>query len=233
MISHARHCILNYYLPNFSATRFFRQQRKQQTFTLLILYEGNPLVSDGFPSQRASDAENISMLWCHIGRTPMWRVRTDVPQSLSSTVPLFTSPLYVSQSRCSPTLYSSVPILPSPFLPPRGTPYISQSLCFPSPFTPQSLCSPAPLFPSLDISHKWLPIPMFPNVFPSLYVPLDLLFPRPDLHQNCFQSQFTPKMFPSPYVPHKCFHSLCSPKIFPSPYVPQSLCSPVHRDWGT
>ena len=81
----------------------------------------------------------------------MGRVRTDVPQSLSSTVPLFTSP-YVSQSRCSPTLYSPVPMFPSPFLPRRGTPYVSQSLCFPvhllpSPYVPQR-CSPIPMFPN-------------------------------------------------------------------------------------
>ena len=63
------------------------------------------------------------------------RVRTDVPQSLSSTVPLFTSP-YVSQSRCSPTLYSPVPMFHSPFLPRRGMPYVSQSLCFPVPLLP-------------------------------------------------------------------------------------------------
>ena len=153
-------------------------------------------------------------------------MRLDVPQSLSSTVPLFTSP-YVSQSRCSPTLYSPVPIFRSPFLPPRGTPYVSQSLCFPVPLLPspyvlQPLYSPVSIFlingfPSL-CSIK---------IFLSPYVPLVLLFLRPDLPQNCFQSQFSPKICPSPYVQHKCFHSLCSSKIFPSPYVPQSLCSAV------
>ena len=103
-------------------------------------------------------------------------MRTDVPQSLSSTVPLFTSP-YVSQSRCSSTLYSPVPMFPSPFLPPQGTPYVSQSLCFPvsllpSPYVPQSPCSPIPLFPSPDVplkcfqslcSSKIFPVPMFPS----------------------------------------------------------------------
>ena len=74
------------------------------------------------------------------------RVCTDVPQSLSSTVPLSTSP-YVSQSQCSLTLYSPVPILSSPFFPHEVRPTfpslcVSWSLYFPvpmfsSPFTPQ------------------------------------------------------------------------------------------------
>ena len=32
---------------------------------LLVLCEGNPLVTSGFPSQRASNAESVSMLWHH------------------------------------------------------------------------------------------------------------------------------------------------------------------------
>ena len=142
----------------------------------------------------------------------MGRVRTDVPQSLSSKVPLFTSP-YVSQSRCSPTLYSPVPMFPSPFLPRRGTPYVSKSLCFPvhllpSPYVPQR-CSPIPMFPNSFVpqsrcSPKVFLVPMFPKD-----VPQPLCSPIP--------------LFPSPDVPLKCFQSLCSPKIFLSPHAPQSL----------
>ena len=39
--------------------------RKHQSSTLLALCEGNPLVSSGFPSQRASNMESISMSWRH------------------------------------------------------------------------------------------------------------------------------------------------------------------------
>ena len=201
--------------------------------------------------------------------------RTDVPQSLSSTVPLFTSP-FVSQSRCSPTLYSPVPMFtgdplhsraactqpcnvnthsrahcspgarlceqwghgcvnngarlcasarlcrgspvmfPSPCLPPRGTPYVSQSLCCPVPLLP-SPYPPVPLFHSLDIPHKWFPVPMTvcsPKIFPSPY-----MFPGP----YALQSLCSPvPMLRSPYrldVP-RC---LCSPNTVPSPYVPQYM----------
>ena len=145
----------------------------------------------------------------------MLRVRTDVPQSLSSTVPLFTSP-FVSQSRCSPTLYSPVPMFPSPCLLPRGTPHVSQSLCCPVPLLP-SPYPPVPLFHSLDIPHKWFPVPMTvcsPKIFPSPY-----MFPGP----YALQSLCSPvPMLRSPYrldVP-RC---LCSPNTVPSPYVPQYM----------
>ena len=39
------------------------QQRKQHSSTLLALCEGNPPVTGGFPSQRASNTESISMAW--------------------------------------------------------------------------------------------------------------------------------------------------------------------------
>ena len=69
-------------------------------------------------------------------------MRTDVPQSLSSTIPLFTSP-YVSRSRCSPTLYSVVPFSPHEVRP-----------MFPSLCVSQSLCFPVPMFSSLFIPHS-------------------------------------------------------------------------------
>ena len=133
-------------------------------------------------------------------------VRTDVPQSLSSTVPLFTSP-YVPQSQCSPTLNPPVPMFPSPFLPPRGTPYDSQSL-FPIPFASQSLCSPK-MFPNPYVPQFLCsPVPMFPQL----------------VHQSLFSSVLflslcSPNIFPNPYVP-----PTSSPvPVFPSPYL--------HRDW--
>ena len=38
-----------------------QQQREHQSFTLLALYEGNPLVTIGFPLQRARNVEAISL----------------------------------------------------------------------------------------------------------------------------------------------------------------------------
>ena len=144
-------------------------------------------------------------------------VRTDVPQPLSSTVPLFTNP-YVSPSGCSPTLYSPVPSTPTMY-----------TLCFPlsmfpSPFAPRSLCSPVPLFPSLYIPQKWFPIPMFLEDIPQSHCYPESLLPSPDVTQSCFQSLCSPKMFPVPMLPR--------------PSVPQSRCSPElenaareHWDW--
>ena len=40
-------------------------QRKHQSSAILGLCEGNPPVTDGFPSQRASNAENVSIWWPH------------------------------------------------------------------------------------------------------------------------------------------------------------------------
>ena len=40
-------------------------QRKHQRSVILALYEGNQPVTNGFSSQRASNAENVSMSWCH------------------------------------------------------------------------------------------------------------------------------------------------------------------------
>ena len=41
---------------------------KHQRSALLDICEGNPLVTGGFPSQRASNTESVSMLWPHHGR---------------------------------------------------------------------------------------------------------------------------------------------------------------------
>ena len=55
---------------NSQATPLFVQpfvqphKRKRQSCTLLALFERNPPVSSGFPSQRVSNAESLSMWWC-------------------------------------------------------------------------------------------------------------------------------------------------------------------------
>ena len=41
------------------------QQWKHQSFALLTLCEGNPPVTGGFPSQKASNVESVSMPWRH------------------------------------------------------------------------------------------------------------------------------------------------------------------------
>ena len=45
-------------------------QSKYQCSPLLVLYEGNPPLTSGFPSQRASDPETVSMSW-HYHRLPL------------------------------------------------------------------------------------------------------------------------------------------------------------------
>ena len=40
-------------------------KRKPQTSALVALYEGNPPVNGGIPSQRASNVDNASMSWRH------------------------------------------------------------------------------------------------------------------------------------------------------------------------
>ena len=42
-------------------------KRKHQSSVLLAFCEGNPPVTGGFPSQRASNVENISIWWHHHG----------------------------------------------------------------------------------------------------------------------------------------------------------------------
>ena len=40
-------------------------QRKHQNYASLTFCEGNPLVTGGIPLQKASNAENVSIWWCH------------------------------------------------------------------------------------------------------------------------------------------------------------------------
>ena len=53
-------CLLN---------RLFRR-RSKKTVCVIGIYEGNPPMTGWFPSQRASDAENVSIWWCHPGSYP-------------------------------------------------------------------------------------------------------------------------------------------------------------------
>ena len=122
------------------------QRKHQSSASLAFVWESHwwpensPHNTSEFPAQKASNAENASIWWRHYAGRSV-RVRTDVPQSISSPVPLFTSP-YVSQSRCSP-----VPIFPHEVRPMFPSLCVSQSLCFPvnmssSPFIPHSRYSP-------------------------------------------------------------------------------------------
>ena len=71
---------------------FRRRSKKTSKLCVTCLCEGNPPVTGGFPSQRASNAENISTLWRHheyicpnangvivndIGRDTKWIRRTN------------------------------------------------------------------------------------------------------------------------------------------------------------
>ena len=54
------HCLLN---------RLFRHKSKETSkLRVTGLCEGKPPLTGGFPSQRASDAENVSIWWCHHGK---------------------------------------------------------------------------------------------------------------------------------------------------------------------
>ena len=48
-----------------STVCFKRRSKKTSKFRVTGLCDGNPLVTDGFPSQRASNAENVSIWWRH------------------------------------------------------------------------------------------------------------------------------------------------------------------------
>ena len=50
-------CLFNYL--------FRRRSKKTSKFCVTGICEGNPPVTDGFPSQRASNAENFSIWWRH------------------------------------------------------------------------------------------------------------------------------------------------------------------------
>ena len=47
-------------------------QRKHQSSASLTLFEGNSPVTDEFPAQKASNAENVSIWWRHHSNTAIW-----------------------------------------------------------------------------------------------------------------------------------------------------------------
>ena len=49
-----------------------RRSKKISKLCVTGLWEGNPPVTGGFPSQRASNAENISICWRHHVWTVLW-----------------------------------------------------------------------------------------------------------------------------------------------------------------
>ena len=51
------HCFLNHL--------FSCRSKKTSKLCVTGICEGNPLVTGGFPSQRASNVENVSIWWCH------------------------------------------------------------------------------------------------------------------------------------------------------------------------
>ena len=66
-----RHGVLNHQHFACLLNRFFRRiSNKTSKPRITGLLVGNPPVTRGFPSQRASDAENISIWWRHHGE---WR----------------------------------------------------------------------------------------------------------------------------------------------------------------
>ena len=59
-----RHCHSNHRRRDFCSTICSRaHQRKHWNPALLAFVRGNPPVNSGFPTQRASNAENVYMLW--------------------------------------------------------------------------------------------------------------------------------------------------------------------------
>ena len=61
-----RHCVSNHRRLGCLLNRLFRRtSKKTSKLCVAGLCEGNPPVTGGFPSQRASNAENVSIWWCH------------------------------------------------------------------------------------------------------------------------------------------------------------------------
>ena len=63
--SHGRHCVLNIQQPDWSFNRlFWLTTKKTSNFRITGPLLGEPQVTDGFPSWRASNVGSVSMLWC-------------------------------------------------------------------------------------------------------------------------------------------------------------------------
>ena len=103
-------------------------------------------------------AHRIATYWHQPSNTGAYRC---------SPIPIFHSS-FVHHSLCFPVPIFPDPIFRSSYVPQSVSSPTMFALCFPvsvfpSSFASQSLCSAAPLFPSLDIPHKWFPVPMFPK----------------------------------------------------------------------
>ena len=63
-----RDCVSNHQPHDCLLNRLFRRRSKKiSKLRVTGLCEGNPVVTGGFPSQRASNAEKASIWWCHHG----------------------------------------------------------------------------------------------------------------------------------------------------------------------
>ena len=71
------HGISNHQYPDCLLSCFFLRRRSKKTskFHVTGLCEGNPQVTGGFPSQRASNTEYVSFWWCHHERMVSWEQR--------------------------------------------------------------------------------------------------------------------------------------------------------------
>ena len=67
VMSHEHHGITDHHQPLecLFMSLFVLTSNRHQRLALLALCEGNPLLTSGFPSQRASNVESMSMLWHH------------------------------------------------------------------------------------------------------------------------------------------------------------------------
>ena len=81
---------------------FRRPSKKTPKPRVTGLYEGNPPVTGGFPSQRASDAENVSIWWRHHvtpysftwSGEPYSYIKARVPSTMSNSIQWNTLGIY-------------------------------------------------------------------------------------------------------------------------------------------
>ena len=64
-------------------TLFSLATKKTSKFVLLLAFcKGTPPLTGGFPSQRASDAESLSMSWCHVRELSLYYVECSILSSV-------------------------------------------------------------------------------------------------------------------------------------------------------
>ena len=89
-MSHEHHGVSNHWpLDCFFNSLFRVTSKKTSKPLLLVLCEGNPPVTGGFPSQRASNMESVSMLWHHHDKhlkCDCWQPRHILSCSIDSDV---------------------------------------------------------------------------------------------------------------------------------------------------